>query len=510
LVTVFWLNDIVVKKVVLPPWKAIHFPLPANFDRPCENMILTLTGFGGRDRDWVKEMIKIAGAKYTSYFTRHNHAIICKSCEGDKYKKAKEWKVPSVSIQWLNDVFFGNMNAVQCMNNPKYQNFRMDDPFKIEYTLVPTLMMAWKNPIRVTPETYQKFKANPPARIKRKAEKQRLEKEEAKRMREAEEQNNQSGIDPITGQFITPPQQPPNSQNPPQNGGGDAGNKQQMVNGDSIKENGDLNSNDENDPMDHSDTNNDDSSKDNDKDNGENKESSKTNNDSENNNSGNPKINNSSENINSKDTKPKIMLSGFVRSEYEELEGMVKDLGAEVTSQAKFATHLVMPNMGRTISFLCAISYVKFILKPAWIRQSHKEKKLLDVADFRLQDPDFEEQFGCNITKTLQKPDRHKLFGGRVFYLTPSIFPSWKKLKVVIEAAGGCVENKRRRNVDQIREVNKADRDPVYLIITCEHDLHIVTDVLKAKIGVFNTEFVMSAVMKGKMDFDLTRSITTI
>ena len=28
-VTVFWLNDIVVKKVVIPPWKAIHFPLPA-------------------------------------------------------------------------------------------------------------------------------------------------------------------------------------------------------------------------------------------------------------------------------------------------------------------------------------------------------------------------------------------------------------------------------------------------------------------------------------------------
>ena len=49
-----------------------------SFDRPCENMILTLTGFEGRDRDWVKEMIKIVGAKYTSYFTRHNHAIICK------------------------------------------------------------------------------------------------------------------------------------------------------------------------------------------------------------------------------------------------------------------------------------------------------------------------------------------------------------------------------------------------------------------------------------------------
>ena len=50
-------------------------------------------------------------------------------------------------------------------------------------------------------------------------------------MREAEEQNNQSGIDPITGQFITPPPQPPpNSQNPPLNGGGDAGSNQNMVN----------------------------------------------------------------------------------------------------------------------------------------------------------------------------------------------------------------------------------------------------------------------------------------
>jgi PAX-interacting protein 1 len=28
LVTIYWLNDIVVNRKVLPPWKAIHFPLP--------------------------------------------------------------------------------------------------------------------------------------------------------------------------------------------------------------------------------------------------------------------------------------------------------------------------------------------------------------------------------------------------------------------------------------------------------------------------------------------------
>ena len=216
-------------------------------------------------------------------------------------------------------------------------------------------------------ETYQKFKQNPPARIKRKAEKQRLEKEEAKRIREAEEQNNQSAIDPTTGQFIPPPpQQQINAmmnQNPPQNGGGDS--KQQLVNGDSTKENGDLNSNDDpNDPMDHDGLE--------DKDDDEKTASADSNNlDQKKTDAAASAGGKNSENM------LKIMLSGFVRSEYDELESMVKELGAEVTSQAKFATHLVMPKMGRTISFLCAISYVKFILKPSWIRQSHKEKKLL-------------------------------------------------------------------------------------------------------------------------------------
>ena len=40
---------------------------------------------------------------------------------GEKYDKAREWKVPVVSVQWLNDVMFGSVNAAQCMSNAKYQ-----------------------------------------------------------------------------------------------------------------------------------------------------------------------------------------------------------------------------------------------------------------------------------------------------------------------------------------------------------------------------------------------------
>ena len=171
-----------------------------------------------------------------------------------------------------------------------------------------------------------------------------MEKEEAKRLRESDEQPNQSAIDPTTGQFVPPPpQQPtpptPTAAPPPLNGGDS--NTPTMMNGD-IKENGDTNNDDHH-------------------------------NDEESNTNASKEETNPSSNPN------KIMLSGFVKSQYEELQLMLKSMGAEVTSQAKLATHLVMPKMCRTISFLCAMSYVKWILKPEWITDSHKEKKLLGM-----------------------------------------------------------------------------------------------------------------------------------
>ena len=104
-------------------------------------------------------------------------------------------------------------------------------------------------------------------------------------------------------------------------------------------------------------------------------------------------------------------------------------------------------------------------------------------------------------------------------------------MKNVIESAGGTVDNRRRKSIEAIRLLNRTGFNPTYLvksfkykaatsekklkislfqIITCEEDLHLVTDVLKAKVGVYNTEFVMSSVIKGKMNFDLSRYITTV
>ena len=327
LITVYWLNDVVVLRKVVPPWKGVHFPLPANFDEPCKHMILTLTGFEGRDRDWVKDMIKLSGAKYTSYFTRHNHAIICKSAEGEKYNKAKEWKVPTVSVQWLYEVLFGNVNGAQVMNNPKFQNFK-DDPFKMEYSLVPNLIAAWKHPIGVTRETWQKFKANPP-RSKRKADNSKLEDEEAKRLKLQEEQNKNSDVSMLKtneNDLKVENGDSHSKENSNQNGAAQS-------NGHSEKSDADENEN---------------------------------------------KIKKEIEDANGHKT-PAILFTGFVPSSLSEMERMARELGAKIVSiqNSSETTHMVMPKLGRTMAFLCGLSYAKYIVSSAWIEESSAAKQFL-------------------------------------------------------------------------------------------------------------------------------------
>jgi hypothetical protein len=46
--------------------------------------------------------------------------------------------------------------------------------------------------------------------------------------------------------------------------------------------------------------------------------------------------------------------------------------------------------------------------------------------------------------------------------------------------------------------------------VTCEHDLHLVEDVLRAKLGVYSAELVMSAVLAGRPNFDLANSMETV
>jgi len=484
LVSAYWLNDTVVRKKVLPPWKAIHFPLPANFEPPCNNMILTVTGFEDRDRDYVKDMIKIAGATYTGYFTKHNHAIICKRPVGEKFEKAREWRVPAVSIQWLNDVLFGSANAAQSMNNPRYQQFKPEEPLRIDYSLVQHLIQAWKNPIRVTPETYQKFKANPPARIKRKAERQRQEREAEERKRKENEERRQQGlpplednpsqsnIDPSTGLPIPTPAEGapiPNGVEPPAGAADIPGapppseNKMEVDPPQGIVKEEKMDVDEEQ----------------------------------------------ASENKENENPKPQILFSSVDNSVREELSAIVTKLGGVLTENPKDCTHLVMGKLVRTNNMLMCLPVVKHVLRTNWITDSGVAGRWISEEGYLLEDPEVEMNFNFSLSKTLARSNRDKLFMGKIFYITPSAKPSLQVLTNIITYSGGRVENRRRKTTEQMKEINTGG-NVNYIILTCEEDIHLVTDVLRAKLGVFNTEFVMSAVTRCEMDFDLSRYITTV
>lgn len=141
-VTAYWLNDTVLKKQVVPPWQALHLPMPSTFgtQRPATRHIIGISGFEGEERARIKNMIDESGAMLTTYLSRHNTVLICKKPDGPKYKRAKDWNIPVVNTVWLSDILLGNLSGMSQFETAKYQQYNITGPFRIDYGLVPHLM----------------------------------------------------------------------------------------------------------------------------------------------------------------------------------------------------------------------------------------------------------------------------------------------------------------------------------------------------------------------------------
>lgn len=148
-VTAYWLNDIVTKKQVLPPWQAIHLPTPSVFGltKPGHKHIICLTGFEEEERDRVKQMIIETGARLTTYLSKQNTVMICKKIDmtSKKCAKGKEFGLPMVNIVWLTDLLLGNTSQILQYENAKYQTYTLQQPLRIDYTIVSHLMSKFSS-----------------------------------------------------------------------------------------------------------------------------------------------------------------------------------------------------------------------------------------------------------------------------------------------------------------------------------------------------------------------------
>uniref|UniRef100_A0AAY4C949 PAX-interacting protein 1 n=1 Tax=Denticeps clupeoides TaxID=299321 RepID=A0AAY4C949_9TELE len=153
-VTAHWLNTVLKKKKMIPPHRTLHLPFafpPGT--KPCSQHIISVTGFVDTDRDDLKLMAYLAGARYTGYLCRSNTVLICKEPTGLKYEKAKEWRIPCVNAQWLCDILLGNFEALRQVQHTRYAQFNLQEPLVPNQHLVQNLLGAWRTSIKVSPDT---------------------------------------------------------------------------------------------------------------------------------------------------------------------------------------------------------------------------------------------------------------------------------------------------------------------------------------------------------------------
>uniref|UniRef100_A0A3P9J751 PAX-interacting protein 1 n=1 Tax=Oryzias latipes TaxID=8090 RepID=A0A3P9J751_ORYLA len=152
-VTAHWLNTVLKKKRMVPPHRTLHLPFafPPGA-KPCSQHIISVTGFVDADRDDLKLMAYLAGARFTGYLCRSNTVLICKEPSGLKYEKAKEWKIACVNAQWLCDILLGNFEALRQIQHSRYSFYGHPEPLAPNPQLVQNLLAAWRTAVKVSPE----------------------------------------------------------------------------------------------------------------------------------------------------------------------------------------------------------------------------------------------------------------------------------------------------------------------------------------------------------------------
>nr|SVE73424.1 EOG090X027U [Daphnia atkinsoni] len=417
LVTAFWLNDVILKQHMFPPSQVLHFPTPyGDAERPCRNMLASVSGFEGDDRLRIRFMCEAVGLKYTGHFCSQHDVLICRKAEGPKFQKAREWRKPVVTTTWIAQVYFGFLNAISQIHHPKYQQFSLpayqQDPLKFELHMAGNFLAAWRIPVKITPESLDKFNKLPaqlrlkrhsithssagndgdsPSRKKLKAEEEDKDKHE----------RSSSNVDAILEDVIK--------------GGFEEKGKNRVV----------------------------------------------------------------------------IRFSGFDSSEVSKA---ALKLGAGVAHNNRDATHLVMPTFMRTPKLLCCLPTVKFILSPRWIQESVQQGKLLDEQPYLLKETELERKMEIDLLKLLSLPQRDQLLKGKTFYITPSVVPSRSVLRDIVESSGGKVVA-QPKSMKAISELTHKDENS-YIVISCATDFHLLNDVMKSKIGIYSSEFILSAILK--------------
>lgn len=112
------------EEIFVPPSRPIHkFIVAENNKNKLKEgaqsaMRVCVTGYTGYRRKAMKFLLEAMGADYDDSLRPCTTHLICREASGSKYEKALEWKIHTVSIQWLYHVAqFGYQGAKKGKSN---------------------------------------------------------------------------------------------------------------------------------------------------------------------------------------------------------------------------------------------------------------------------------------------------------------------------------------------------------------------------------------------------------
>ncbi|KAF5340459.1 hypothetical protein D9758_013575 [Tetrapyrgos nigripes] len=101
-----WLERCIYEDRICPPEQNVCFtPVPVSCPIKGSNKVfMSCSGFDEAERLFMKRLLKVLGITLLPVFSRRATHLLCPSAEGLKYDKAKEWNIPVVGMEWMEEI----------------------------------------------------------------------------------------------------------------------------------------------------------------------------------------------------------------------------------------------------------------------------------------------------------------------------------------------------------------------------------------------------------------------
>ena len=108
LVSPYWVHRVLRTGRLSGAQRPIDRPCPVESVADADRMLISCTGFTEpEERAEIEAMVRLMGAHYTPFLTPSNKVLIArdKSVDSAKMKRAREWGVKIVDLEWLDESF---------------------------------------------------------------------------------------------------------------------------------------------------------------------------------------------------------------------------------------------------------------------------------------------------------------------------------------------------------------------------------------------------------------------